>query len=58
MQNEMRWSAALEFPASSDKDEFKDDTSVPFYNAITASAIVQILFSLDSGLNVSFEDYQ
>lgn len=42
---------------SSDKKEFKDDPSIPFYNAITASSIHELLPELDKTLQVLFEDY-
>ena len=43
--------------ASADKDGFRDDPSIPFYNAITSNAIYKLLPELDEDLKVSFEDY-
>lgn len=43
--------------ASADKDGFKDDPAIPFYNAITSSAIKELLPELNSSLEVPFEDY-
>lgn len=43
--------------ASSEKDGFKDDPSIPFYNAITSSAIYDLLPGLDNTLQIRFENY-
>lgn len=43
---------------SVDKKEFKDDPSIPFYNAISSTSIIKILNELDSTIVIPFEDYQ
>ena len=43
---------------SADKDGFKDDHSIPFYNAISSTAIIEILKELDNSIPILYEDYQ
>jgi S1-C subfamily serine protease len=43
---------------SADKDGFKDNHSIPFYNAIASTGIVQILSELDNSIPILFENYQ
>ena len=42
---------------SADKEDFKDDPAIPFYNAVSAIAIKEILLELDNTLELLFEDY-
>lgn len=43
---------------SASKEDFKDDHSIPFYNAIASNEIVKILTQLDSSIPILYEDYQ
>lgn len=43
---------------SADKEGFRDNHSIPFYNAIASTGIIQILSELDNTIPIIFEDYQ
>lgn len=43
---------------SVDKDDFKDNHSIPFYNAIASTSLMSILLELDKTCKYNFEDYQ
>lgn len=43
---------------SVDKEDFKDNHSIPFYNAIASTSIIKILSELDNSIPIIFEDYQ
>ncbi len=43
---------------SADKEGFKDDHSIPFYNAISSTAIIEILKELDNSIPILYENYQ
>lgn len=43
---------------SADKGDFKDNHSMPFYNAIASISIIQILAELDNTIPIIFENYQ
>ncbi len=43
---------------SADKDGFEDNHSIPFYNAIASTGIIQILSELDKSFSIIFENYQ
>ncbi len=44
--------------ASVDKTDVRDDLSIPFYNAIASTAIIEILSELDNSISIRFENYQ
>lgn len=50
--------ANLADEVSADKEGFKDNHSIPFYNAIASTGIVQILSELDNSISIIFENYQ
>ncbi len=43
---------------SADKEGFKDNNSIPFYNAIASTGIIEILSELDNSIPIMFENYQ
>ncbi len=43
---------------SVDKENFIDNKSIPFYNAIASTDIIKILTELDTSIEIAFEDYQ
>lgn len=44
--------------ASSDKNEFKDNNAVPFYNAISSFGIRNNIKEIDDSLHLTFENYK
>lgn len=43
---------------SADKSGFRDGNSIPFYNAIASTDIIQIINELDNSIPIHFEDYK
>lgn len=43
---------------SAEKDGFKDNHSIPFYNAIASTSIIKILSELDNDIPILFENYE
>lgn len=43
---------------SADKEHIKENQSIPFYNAISSTSIVDIIRELDDTIPILFENYQ
>lgn len=44
--------------ASTDKDTFQENHSIPFYNAIASTSIIKILTEIDESIPILYENYQ